>query len=52
MPAENVKMEWCRTGMLRSDFTAQERNELLKQAEEKIKHLFKSFGFKEVIVGR
>lgn len=23
-----------------------------KQGEEKIKHLFKSFGFKEVIVGR
>ncbi len=36
MPAENVKMEWCRTGALRSDFTAQERNELLKQAEEAI----------------
>lgn len=36
MPAENIKMEWSRTGMLRSDFTAQERNELLKQAEEAI----------------
>ncbi|MBR6540837.1 MAG: DUF4230 domain-containing protein [Bacteroidales bacterium] len=36
MPAENIKMEWSRTGMFRSDFTAQERNELLKQGEEDI----------------
>ena len=36
MPAENIKMEWSKIGMFRSDFTAQERNELLRQGEEAI----------------
>ena len=33
MPAENIKMEYSKTGKLRSDFTVEERNEILKQGE-------------------
>ena len=36
LPAENVKMEYSKTGKLRSDFTFEERNEILKQGEEAI----------------
>ncbi|MBQ1959725.1 MAG: DUF4230 domain-containing protein, partial [Firmicutes bacterium] len=36
MPAENIKMEYSKTGKLRSDFTVEERNEILKQGEEAI----------------
>lgn len=36
MPAENIVMEYSKTGRLRSEFTAEERNEILKQGEEAI----------------
>lgn len=36
MPAENIKMEYSKTGRLRSDFSVEERNEILKQGEEDI----------------
>jgi hypothetical protein len=36
MPAENIKMEYSKTGKLRSDFTVEERNEILKKGEEAI----------------
>lgn len=36
MPAEKIKMEYAKTGGLRSDFSATERNELLKQGEQAI----------------
>ena len=38
MPAEDVKLEYSKTSGLRSEFSATERNELLKQAEENIKN--------------
>ena len=48
MPAEDVKLEYSRTSGLRHDFTATERNELLKQAEENIKNDAPNLGiFKE-----
>lgn len=36
MPAEQVTLEYQKVGTLRSDFTAENRNALLKQAEEEI----------------
>lgn len=36
MPAENIKMEYSKTGKLRSEFSVEERNEILKQGEEAI----------------
>lgn len=36
MPAENIKMEYSKTGILRSDFTAEERNQILRQGEDAI----------------
>ena len=36
MPAENIKMEYSKTGKLRSSFSVEERNEILKQGEEDI----------------
>jgi hypothetical protein len=36
MPAENIKMEYSKTSALRSDFSVDERNELLKQGEQAI----------------
>lgn len=36
MPAENIRMEYSKTGKLRSGFSVEERNEILKQGEEAI----------------
>lgn len=36
MPAENIKMEYSKAGGLRSEFSVEERNEILKQGEEAI----------------
>ena len=36
MPAEDIRLEYQKVGALRSDFTTENRNELLKQAEEAI----------------
>lgn len=36
MPAENIIMEYSKTGILRSDFSVAERNEVLKQGEQDI----------------
>ena len=36
MPAENIKMEYSKTGVLRSSFSVTERNEVLKQGEQDI----------------
>ena len=36
MPAEKIKLEYEKVGALRFDFTAEERNKLLKQGEESI----------------
>jgi hypothetical protein len=36
MPPENIKMEYSKTGKLRSEFSAEERNEILKQGQEAI----------------
>ena len=36
MPSEQVKLEYEKVGALRFDFTAEERNKLLKQGEEAI----------------
>ena len=36
MPAENIKMEYSKTGKLRSEFSVEERYEILKQGEEAI----------------
>ena len=36
MPAETIKMEYAKTGGLRSDFSATERNEILRQGEQAI----------------
>lgn len=33
MPPENIKMEYSKTGKLRSEFSAEERNEILKQGQ-------------------
>lgn len=44
MPAENIKMEYSKTGMLRSNFTVEERNEILKQGEEAILNDAESIG--------
>ena len=37
MPAEKVKLEYVKIGTFRSNFSAEERNELLKQGEEDIR---------------
>lgn len=44
MPAENIKMEYSKTGRLRSDFSVEERNEILKQGEEAILNDAESIG--------
>lgn len=36
MPAENIRMEYSKTGFFRSDFSVEERNEILIQGEEAI----------------
>lgn len=36
MPAENIRLEYSKSGFFRSDFSAEERNEILKQGEEAI----------------
>lgn len=36
MPPENIKMEYSKTGKLRSEFSAEERNEILKQGQDAI----------------
>ena len=37
VPAEDVKMEYMKVGLLRSNFSAEERNELLSQGEANIR---------------
>ena len=37
LPAEYVKLEYVKVGIFRSNFTAEERNELLSQGEEDIR---------------
>ena len=44
MPAENIKMEYSKTGGLRSDFSAEERTAILKQGEEDILNDAESIG--------
>ena len=44
MPAENIKMEYSKTGKLRSDFTVDERNEILRKGEESILQSAKEIG--------
>lgn len=36
MPPENIKMEYSKTGKLRSEFSVEERSEILKQGQEAI----------------
>ena len=44
MPPETVKLEYSRTGGLRSEFSATERNEILKQGEQAIIEAAEEFG--------
>lgn len=47
MPAEAIKCEYMKVGMLRQDFTTEERNALLIQGEEAIRGDIASYGIIE-----
>lgn len=47
MPAEEIKCEFLKVGMMRQDFTTEDRNNLLVQGEESIRGDIKSYGIIE-----
>ena len=47
IPASEVRLEYDRVTMLRSDFTAEERNALLRQGEKQIRESVPSLGILE-----
>ena len=47
LPAEYVKLEYVKVGIFRSNFTAEERNELLTQGEKDIKEELPKLGIIE-----
>lgn len=47
LPAEYVKLEYVKVGILRSNFTAEERNELLSQGEKDIREDLPKLGILE-----